>query len=153
MQCEKDRFVGLKLFAAVIIGITLYACSPKVESVLYIQHNLFKNSLTIMVNTKRGLFSGRESFFSFKRDKYLFTFERKSKTYTEADMEVDIWRRKDINLRPKRGTVTIIDNPPDGIFVIVDINDENIPKLINGKYELRIDASDAEHVWYKMKKR
>ena len=102
------------------------------------------------MNTKRGLFTGREGFFNFKRDEYLFTFDIKSKTYTERDMEIRIWRGKVFHLRPKHGTVTLLDNPSGGILVIVDISDESIPKLVNGKYKLRMAGSDGEHIWYKM---
>jgi hypothetical protein len=151
MQYKKYTIVSLKLFAIVVVGITLYACSPKVEDVLYTQYsNRSKNDLTITVNTKRGLFTGREGFFNFKRDEYLFTFDIKSKTYTERDMEIRIWRGKVFHLRPKHGTVTLLDNPSGGILVIVDISDESIPKLVNGKYKLRMAGSDGEHIWYKM---
>ena len=153
MQYRIDILMNLKFFAIVIIGVAFFSCAPRVEDVTYTEYsNSTLNALAITVNTNSGLFKGRESFLHFKRDEYLFTFDRKSKTYSERDMEVRIWRRKEINLRPERGTVTILDNPPTGIFVTVDIKDKNIPGLINGKYRLRMASSDAEHVWYRMKR-
>lgn len=152
MHRRIDILTGFKFFAAVIIGAVFYSCAPRVEDVTYTEYSAgSKNSLIITVNTKKGLFKGREGFLSFYRDEYLFTFDRKSRNYTEEDMEVRIWRRKVIHLKPTHGTVTILDNPQDGIFVNIDIKDESIPLLINGKYRLRMAYSDSKHVWYKMK--
>ena len=110
MRRKKDIVFFFILFAIIIIGITLYLSSPRVEEVTYTEYsNGSKNDLTITVNTKKGLFKGREGFFNFIRDEYLFTFDRKSRNYTEEDMEVRIWRGKVIHLKPTHGTVTILD--------------------------------------------
>jgi hypothetical protein len=147
------QFIFLRVSTLIILVAACFACSPRVEDVSYTEHSdRFKNYLIIEVNTYRGLLSGRESFLHFKRDEYSFTFETKGKTYTEKDIEVQIWQRKNITVRPKQGTVKILDDPPYGIVVTVDIDDENIPKLINGRYRLRVAESTSDHVWYKMKK-
>jgi len=147
------KIVNLKyiILAVVVVG-TIYAFLPRVEEVEYTEHfDRFENSLIIMVNTKSGLFQGRESFLSFKRDEYLFTFETKDKIYTEQNIiDITVHGTKDMEINPRKAVVKIEDNQPNGIVVTVAIKDNRIPQLINGRYLLKVAYSNPDHVWYKL---
>lgn len=140
------------ILAILVVGIALYFLSPKVEDVQFTENtNRFHNNLWITVNTKEGLFTGRESFFSFKRDHYSISMKIKGKEYTERDMEVTIYGKTEMTIEPKRGIVKITSDGPNRISIIVDISDDRIPKLINGNYILRLADSGSNHRWYRMK--
>lgn len=144
MATEKKILIILNLVGIIVIGIMFYACSPKVEEVQYSEYST-RSYMHISVNTYRGLFKGRDSFLYFKRDKYTFHFESKGKTYTEKDAKVDKWswfRTDENDIRLKQATIEIQDDPPTGIIVRIDINDERVPKLINGRYRLSLDYKD-----------
>jgi hypothetical protein len=140
------------ILALVVVG-TIYAFLPSVEEVEYTEHfDRFKNSLIIMVNTKSGLFKGRESFLNFNRDEYSFYFLSKGKTYTEKDiMNLYVSGTTELDIIPQQAFVKIEDNQPDGIVVTVDVKDKRISKLINGRYVLRVADSNPNHIWYKLK--
>ncbi len=141
------------ILIVILIGATLYIFSPSVEGVSYTQHSSrSKNSLWIDVNTKRGLFSGRESFLEFKRARYLLTFAVKSDVYNENDTEITIhgMGHDGWTIKPKHSLVRITDNPPWEITVRVDVDDKRIPKVINGTYRLRQTESGSPY--YELKK-
>ena len=133
----------------VVVIVYVYSFFPKVEDVKYAdqKEDRFKNYLEITVNSKSRL----KSPFSFKRDQYTFYFATKGKTYTEQDIE-DIYvdGTKKMKVKPQRALVKIEDNHSDDIIVNVDINDERIPKLINGSYRLRVTESNPAYIWYKL---
>jgi hypothetical protein len=150
---RKSKILKYLIVMALIIGATVYACIPRVEEVEFTAYNnRFKNHLGITVNTKRGLLQGRESFLSFKRDYYSITMLIKGKVYAAHDMDITIHGKEELTLTPKNGTVIIQDHGPSSLVVKVTLNDDRIPKLINGTYLLRVAESTADHVWYKMKR-
>ena len=141
---EKKVSIILKSVVLIVIGIALYACSPKVEEVRYSELST-SSYMHIYVNTYRGLLKGRDSFLEFKRDSYSFNFDTKGKTYTEKDVRVGIWswfKPEEDDIRLKQAKIEIQDDPPKGIFLTIEIHDERIPKLINGKYRLSLDYKD-----------
>jgi hypothetical protein len=161
MRQKNSAILAVKFLAFPIIAAVFCSCAPRVDDVSYAEyHAYFKNTLSITVNTRSGLFKGRESFLHFKRDTYEFSFETRGKTYTEKDMSIFIWPKR-IDVKPRLGTVRISEEGPDGIVVTVDIDDQNIPKLINGKYRLRLSSDssnirkdkdkEAREFWYKLR--
>lgn len=160
MKGNKVILLGLKISVFIMTVPAFYACTPRVEDVTYAEYPAhFKNELSIIVNTHRGLFEGRESFLHFKRDIYEFSFETRSKIHTEQDIGIFILPGH-IDVKPRLATIRILEDPPDGIVVIVEIDDQKIPKLINGKYRLRLSSDnyvrkdkdkEAREYWYKLK--
>jgi uncharacterized protein YxeA len=133
----------------VVVIVYVYSFFPKVEDVKYAdqKEDRFKNYLEITVNSKSRL----KSLFSFKRDHYTFYFATKGKTYTEQDIvDISVDGTKKMKVKPQRALVKIEDNHSDDIIVNVDINDERIPKLINGSYRLRVTESNPAYIWYKL---
>jgi len=133
----------------VFVIVYVYSFFPKVEDVKYAdqKEDRFKNYLEITVNSKSRL----KSLFSFKRDHYTFYFATKGKTYTEQDIvDISVDGTKKMKVKPQRALVKIEDNHSDDIIVNVDINDERIPKLINGSYRLRVTESNPAYIWYKL---
>ena len=133
----------------VVVIVYVYSFFPKVEDVKYAdqKEDRFKNYLEITVNSKSRL----KSLFSFKRDQYTFYFATKGKTYTEQDIvDISVDGTKKMKVKPQRALVKIEDNHSDDIIVNVDINDERIPKLINGSYRLRVTESNPAYIWYKL---
>jgi len=133
----------------VVVIVYVYSFFPKVEDVKYAdqKEDRFKNYLEITVNSKSRL----KSLFSFKRDHYTFYFATKGKTYTEQDIvDISVDGTKEMKIKPQRALVKIEDNHSDDIIVNVDINDERIPKLINGSYRLRVTESNPAYIWYKL---
>jgi hypothetical protein len=141
------------ILIVIVIFITaiLYMCSPSVEDVSYTQYTgRGKNHLLIYVNTKRGLFTGRESFLQFKRVRYSFSFATKGDDYNEKEMEITIhgMGHDGWTILPRHGHVKITDKPPFGITVKVDVDDNRILRTINGSYYLRRLETDSEHIYY-----
>jgi hypothetical protein len=150
---RKSKILKYSIVMVLVIGTAFYSCIPRVEEVEFTSYNnRFKNHLGITVNTKRGLFQGRESFLSFKRDNYSITMLVKGKAYAAQDMDITVYGKEEITLTPKNGTVIIEDQGPNSLVVKVTLNDDRIPKLINGTYLLSVAESTSDHVWYKMKR-
>jgi len=150
MQKNKTiiEYILLGIVTVVVIAY-VYSFFPKVEDVKYAdqKEDRFKNYLEITVNSKSRL----KSPFSFKRDQYTFYFATKGKTYTEQDIvDISVDGTKKMKVKPQRALVKIEDNHSDDIIVNVDINDERIPKLINGSYRLRVTESNPAYIWYKL---
>ena len=152
---KKLKIVKYTILAVCVAAFALYICSPRVADVLFTEYKdgTKKNNLWIIVNTKRSLFSGRESFLSFKRDQYSLSFDTKGQTYTETDMEITIYSTTEMTIKPRRGEVRILNIQPQGIVIKVHIDDDRIPKLINGTYSLRRAEMDTKHQWYRMKRK
>jgi len=149
----KKIVITLIILGVLVVGCAIYFKSPTVEDVAYSAYkDKIKNHLIITVNTKSRLFEGREGFLSFKRDHYHFCFATKGKIYTEQDiMDITIFGTKEMKIKPKQAIVNIEDNHSGGIVVTVNINDDRIPKLINGRYLLKVAEDSTNSIWYKMK--
>jgi len=153
--------LSLKTISAIIITVFLFSCSPRVEDVRYTEYSArFKNDLMIQVNTFKGLFKGRESFLHFKRVTYLFLFETRGQSYTEKDIEIGTLGGPEIRIKPSKATVEILPDPEGGIIVAVNVNDERIPRLVNGRYRLQVGSKgpvswlkgpSVTAVWHRMK--
>ena len=140
------------ILSLIVIGFAFYGCSPEVENVEFTEYtNRGRNNLWITVNTKNGLFRGRENFLSFTRHHYSFSMKTKSEKYTEQDMEITIYANEEVVIKPKNGIVNVSNDESNRIFVNVDIRDTNIPKFLNGRYMLSLAEAGANQNWYKMK--
>jgi hypothetical protein len=127
--------------------------NPSVEEVRYTSYsNRYKNNLWIKVNTGKDFFKGRESAFSYKRCNYTFSMATKTNCYTEPDMEVSIFpSSSEEGFKAKKAEVTIRDVDSQTILVSVSIDDDRIPRLINGIYTLKVAEKTTDHVWYRTK--
>ena len=133
----------------VVIGFYMF---PKVEEVEFTAYNnWFKNHMGITVNTKQGLFQGRESFLNFNRDYYSITLLTKDSEYTAKDIEITTNGDTKGTITPRNGTIKIMEKNSTRIIVKVNIDDSRIPKLINGTYVINVADANPEHTWYKNK--
>lgn len=145
------RILKYIILFAIIVAAGIYAF-PKVEEVEFTKYNnRFKNHLGITVNTKRGLFRGRESFLNFNRDYYSISLLTKGNEYPAKDIEITINGDTKGTIIPKNGTIKILENDSTRIVVKVNIDDSRIPKLINGTYVISVADTNPEHTWYKNK--
>ena len=128
-------------------------CAATIDEVNYTTYsNRYKNNLWIRVNTREGLFQGRESFFNFRRCNYSFSMTTKTNQYTQDDIEVFILPSdSEGGFRPKSATVNITEEDAKRIIIKITVDDDRIPKLINGAYKLKIAGETADHVRYKSK--
>ncbi len=149
----KTTIMLFVIVIALIIGITIYACIPRVEEISYTAYNnRFKNHLGIKVNTtKLTWFQGTEGFIRFDSDYYSITMLTKGKTYDARDMDITIHGRRESNLTPKNGAVLINNQKAQRMIIRVTLNDDRIPKVVNGTYMLRAEETTADHVSYTMK--
>jgi hypothetical protein len=148
---RKNRILKYIILVALVFSAGLYFF-PKVEEVEFTKYNTrFKNHLGITVNTKQGLFRGRESFLNFNRDYYSITLLTKGNEYPAKDIEITINGDTKGTIIPKNGTIKILENDSTRIVVKVNIADNRIPKLINGTYVISVADTNPEHTWYKNK--
>ena len=98
------------------------------------------------------MFQGRESFLNFRRCNYSFSMTTKSNQYTQNDMEVSILPSdSQATFRPKSAVVKITEVDSKRILVHIAVDDDRLPKLINGTYKLRTAEVTGDRVWYKTK--
>ena len=143
----------MKLTVQMLLIVALCGCAAKIDEVKYTAYsNRYKNNLWIRVNTREGLFEGRESFLNFRRCNYSFSMTTKSNQYTQNEMEVNILPNdSEAVFRPKSAVVKITEVDSKSILVHITVDDERLPKLINGTYRLRIADVAADHVSYRSK--
>lgn len=150
---RKTTIMLFTIVFALVIGITIYACIPRVEEMSFTAYNnRFKNHLGIKVNTtKLTWFQGNEGFIRFDSDYYSITMLTKGERYDARDMDITIRGRNKSTLTPKEGAVLIVDQSPQSMVIRVTLNDDRIPKLINGTSTLKANGSTADYVSYEMK--
>ncbi len=159
---DKKLFINDSLNAICILLITfsVFGCSPKIDKVTYQdafkKWNWTKNineidssaSMSIYVNTYKGLFEGRESFLSFKKNMYWIDFKKIDTCYTENDIEHFSVLADTINERdfiPKFCKVKIQRKSDKIINIEFEIKDDRISDLLKGKFKLKLDNGNKEH--------
>ena len=143
----------MKSLALVPLLAAFCGCRATIDQVEYTTYsNRYKNSLWIRVNTREGLFEGRETFFNFKRCNYAFSMTTKSNQYTQADMQVRILPGdSEAGFTPDNAVVKITQKNSKTIIVGVSVDDDRIPKLINGSYKLKLVEATPDHAYYSTK--
>jgi hypothetical protein len=130
----------------------LFGCAPYVETVQYTKYsNRYKDNLWMSVNTRRGLFQGRESFFNFKRDEYFFSFRTHGDALTQDDIDIAVYAGTQARFSPKTASVNITNKDTRTAMIVVHVDDDRIPKTLNGTYELKVSEVTADQVWYTTK--
>lgn len=151
---------SLKAICILLITFSVFGCSPKVDKVSYQdafkKWNWTKNineidssaSMSIYFNTYRGLFEGRESFLSFKKNIYHIDFTKIDTCYTEKDIEHFSVLGDTINENdfiPKFCKVKIQRKNDKIITIEFEIKDDRIYDLLKGKFKLKLDNRNKEH--------
>jgi hypothetical protein len=149
----------VKLNHLFIISMTflICCCSPNVEDISYSvnykdKNNLNKDStahIDVIVNTKKDLFKGRETFFSFKKEYYFIKLSSIDTLYSEKDISIGIFSSIDTSINPKYGRIKINSLGKPNITLYIDIKDSFIPQQINGRYKLKEKERNADYIWYK----
>jgi hypothetical protein len=145
----KCRFLFFLLFAVSLLG-----CSPEVEEVsyaIYYRDNLYNDStvyLDVRINTRRGLFKGRESLLNFKRETYSIALQRIDDSYMEKDMSITFGRPADTTVTPRYGRIFLKELDSKSVTVTIEIIDNLIPRLVNGVYELKVRDKTNDYIWY-----
>lgn len=140
----------MKHTAPMLLVIVLSGCVATIDEVSYTAYsNRYKNNLWIRVNTREGLFRGRENLLNFRRCNYSFSMTTKSNRYTQDDMNVRILPSdSESGFKPKSALVKIMKVDAKRILVDIAVDDDRLPKLINGTYKLKVAEETADHVWY-----
>lgn len=143
----------MKHTALMLLVIVLSGCAATVDEVRYTAYsNRYKNNLWIRVNTREGLFQGRENFLNFRRCNYSFSMTTKSNQYTQNEMQISILPSdSEAGFRPKSAAVKITEVDSKRILVHINVDDDRLPKLINGTYKLKVAEATADHIYYKTK--
>jgi hypothetical protein len=151
----------VKINYLIIITITflINSCSPNVEDVSYSvyykdNNNLNKDStvhIDVIVNTKKNLFKGRETFFSFKKEYYFIKLSSIDTLYSEKDMSIGVFSSIDTSINPKYGKIKVKGLGQRDIMLSIDIDDSIIPQQINGDYKLKEKERKADYIWYRYK--
>ena len=149
-----------KILSVLICIVFITGCSPKIKSVTYEDNfkkwNFSKKinevdssaSITIEFNTYKGLFEGRESFLSFKKNLYYIEFKKTDTTYTEKDImhfSVSGYDIKDTSFIPMYCNVRIKHISEEKIIVDLKIKDNSIRDELKGKFKLKLDKEFPEH--------
>ncbi len=129
----------MKLIACCATLVLLCSCAATVESVSLTRYpkpaperRQNKDSLGMIVNTRRGLFQSLHDPFTFTRDYYVFSLLTQSNS---PDKEILTFSYA----RPLRGVVEIQVAPEtNSILLNVAFQDDRIPRLLNGVYRLRL---------------
>jgi hypothetical protein len=157
---QKYGAVRMRKIVVLVMVLPMLGCSPVVEEVTYSDHanvvvkedfeNYLDqiNSLTITVNTKKGLFGGRESFLSFKRDYYAFFFRSRSDHYGEADVILMVPGLHQEMSKLSDATFEIQRQADSSLIIVVSVNDPNVPEVINGRYEMRVQQTIPPYYTY-----
>ena len=150
----------IKILSVLVLIVFIIGCAPKINSVTYQDEfkkwNFSKEinevdssaSMTIEFNTYKGLFEGRESFLSFKKNRYHLEFKKPDTLYTEKDLlsfssiGYDI---KDTSFIPKYLRVRIMHISEEKIIVNIEIKDNSIRDELKGKFKLKLDKEFPEH--------
>lgn len=117
-------------------------CAAHVEKVTYRDYtNRYRNNLWVRVNSGGSFFHpGPCSWFGFDHVNYSFSMATRAHEYTQEDMSVSVLSGPagDESFHPKAAIVTITNLGPGVIAVSIRVDDDHVPKLINGAYKLRL---------------
>jgi len=123
---------------------------PYVEEVRYTKRTTRPASeLAILVNAGKGWPGKRDCFGKCDRCSYLLNLPNGTSAYAASDIDIRTSSRPSgPSFHPKHGRITITGSDPTRMAVEVDIDDERVPRLINGSYTLTVDG-----VCYSMERR
>jgi hypothetical protein len=148
----KFKKIMNKTIILVLVCIFLSSCKPHIECVRFYEYSVrYPNRLEIIINTKKDLFKGRESFLSFKRDVFTFYSKVRNNEFTEKDLYMSVWNEKKMkydSLNLKSVNIKILKKDSISMKVEVQINDNMIPKMANGIFNLNL--KDHDLTGYKM---
>ncbi len=118
---------------------------PYLEGVHYIQRSTgLTSELVFVVNAGKDWAGKKDYFGNCDRCSYSLGLPNKSGDSTFAASDVTIkrsFRPSEQSFHPKSGRVTITTRDAGRIVVDVQIDDERVPRLINGTYTLTEDAA------------
>ena len=147
-------FIILMIFVCSVLLLT--TCSPRISEIRLqknFQRKDFRSeefvvdsttSLTIVVNTYKGLFKGRESFFYFGEDLYRLRFNKIDTIFRETDINY-FWINRYNNsyhkeqLKPQYCVLKIKETGRKKIEIDFEIQDTSFPEILKGKYKLRFN--------------
>ena len=145
-------FIKLMIFVCSVLLLT--TCSPRISEIWLekdFQRKDFRSeefvvdsttSLTIIVNTYKGLFKGRESFFLFGEDFYKIRFNKIDTLYRETDIKgffVHKYGGKENKKIPLYCVLKIKEIGRKKIYIDFEIQDIIFPEILKGKYKLRFN--------------
>jgi hypothetical protein len=150
----------MRMDILILLFLFMIGCSPKIDRVTY--EDEFKkwnrtkqinevdssSSMSIYFNTYKGLFEGRESFMSFKKNRYSIDFKKSDTLYTEKDIKyfsVSGYYMKDTSFIPKYCKVRIKHISEKRIIIDFEIKDDSIGDVLKGKFKLKLDQEFPEH--------
>ena len=106
---------------------------------------------TIEINTYKGLFEGRESFFSFAKDRYCFIFDKIDTLYGGIDIkyfyfdkygeENNTFSRPQSDFQP-HCVLKIEKIVGNKMYIDFDFQDTILPEILKGKYKLKLEYDD-----------
>lgn len=140
----------------IVLILFLVSCSPRIDKVTY--EDEFKKwnsvkkineidssaSMSVEFNTFRGLFQGRESFLSFKKNRYSIQFNKLDTFYTEKDIKYFSmygYFTNDTSFIPDFCRVNISHISDDRIIIEFNIKDSIIQDRLKGKFKLKFSNS------------
>lgn len=94
-----------------------------------------------MVNAGRDWPGKRDCFGKCDRCSYLLTLPNGANTFAASDVDIKVSSRpSEPSFHPEHARVTITGSGSGRIGVDVHIDDERVPRLINGTYTLTADG-------------
>jgi hypothetical protein len=145
----------MKQTSILIFLFLLISCTPKIDYVTY--NDTFKKwnqrkeinevdssaSMVIYFNTYTGMFEGRESFLSYKKNHYSIDFLKCDTFYTKKDIKrfsISGYNLKDTSFIPELCDVRVKHVSTKRIIVEFEINDKAICDKLKGKFKLKLDT-------------
>jgi hypothetical protein len=146
-----------KALAIGLACVILTSCKPNVEYVRFTESPArYPNILEIVMNTKKGLFTGRESFLRYKRQYVTVYSGDRTNEYTEKDLYLHAWnnnRMKYDSLTLKKANIRILKRDGRSMKIEIHIDDSLVPEMANGTYTLTLKECDSTgYTMYEYKK-
>ena len=151
---NKNRLRTMKIIKPIIFVFSVLllttSCSPRISEIWF-QPTFQRHykgefvtdsttSLTIIVNTYKGLFKGRESFFHFAENYYNIKFNKIDTLYTETDIKYFQTREYngiDSTFIPYYCKLKIEKTTKNKIYIDFEIQDPILPDILKGNYKLK----------------
>jgi hypothetical protein len=144
------------LLCITITVLTLMGCSPRISNVTHeinFKKGRYKGDiiysgsemyLCLDMNTYKGLFHGRETFFSFKKNHYFITFNKAEPSYSEKDIKhfsAYRYHRRDTSFIPEYCRFQTEKITSKRIRISFDFQDKNLPEKLKCRFTLKFKNS------------